>query len=203
MAKGPKHIADIFVGIMGATFVATTVLGYAYHRPDTPTITFAILGAGLVLAAPLLERLKGEQKFGPTGFELNVGQAEQEVKNGQVVDAREVIPPPERTVISPRVVDDGAKPGPAPIVFTASASREVQALDTGHQERIRRTLEYFRQHPDSPRALEIRDYRILDAGDGIRLIVRPLDKTSEEEPDRYVVLRVLSNEPACCAADLG
>ena len=43
----------------------------------------------------------------------------------------------------------------------------------------------------------------LDAGDGIRLIVRPLDKTSEEKPDRYDVLRVLSYESACHATDLG
>jgi hypothetical protein len=92
---------------------------------------------------------------------------------------------------------------PPPVILTDSVAREVRSFDRTDIARIGGALIAFQLNPARGRVLkENPAYRVLDAGRGISLIVRPLDKTSREDRDRYVVLAVGSGEEGHRASGL-
>ncbi|MUL50057.1 hypothetical protein FZI85_29925 [Mycobacterium sp. CBMA293] len=233
--SGAKHElpwASLFVGSMGSALIAAAVVADFTGQPSEATIGFAFIGAGLVIAGPLLNRLNGILKIRPTGLEIPIGEpppqvtiSESQLKRGELVSANQAFevtaiatgtgrvdaaaageePAPTKTPVG---APDGGRSskapsedsiavmvhqdGTPPVFFTQAANDVLNSLGPA-----RKAVSDAVQTLGTTDA----DHRIASTSTGVTymerkvppdlaLIYRLIDKTSEDEPDQYVVVAI-------------
>ena len=90
-------VASLFVGLWGCVLLTSAVFGLYAQRDSSAVIGLATIGAALVFFGPLLNRIVGPVKFGPTGVEgnltapvaRNIRRSEREIRAGRVAPAND------------------------------------------------------------------------------------------------------------------
>lgn len=174
--------------------------------PDTEAVSIAaiVFGSALTVVSQFLNRVEGPMEFGVSGWKGTLATAERQARGGEVVDAKQVLEidtanQASSNQLSPTV--PAAEPEARPPVETFPVSvdfTEVARNDLAQYEpevagsivqSILRELTgpstyNLRKYPSS-------EYITVRPGPGIRAIVREGDRTSNDAPPRFIVMRVV------------
>jgi hypothetical protein len=198
-----RNAAKIFIAFAGT---AMWICGVLFRNDSEPvSITLIILGAGLTLASPLLDRLEGEQGFGQDGFKINLGTREAQARNNQLTNVTDIprkLPSPSKD--TPDATDLPKKPmlpvqpGLAPTVqdvridFTDDARRDLNQLDSSERATILDTIhKSLRRGGAGSKSVHLsgEDYRVLRASSK-RVVFRAADAVPEDNRHRYIVMGI-------------
>lgn len=207
-----------FIALLGAVLILASVWGYAARRDGSATIGFAVIGAALVVVGAMSGRLAaGTLKIGPTGAEIPI--SEYQIQTGQVIDAEAAVEASlqgEGSLTADVAVPDkpavaeadnlaqrseAAKavmvPGNAPPVFLTQLANDALNALTGADRQVAwmavANLGNTAKTSDDKPIASTRSgvmYHQRKVTPDINLIYRQMDKTSEDDPDRYVIVAV-------------
>lgn len=189
------------------------VWGLFAERASEVTISLAVIGAGLVVTAAVLERLVGPLRIGPTGFEIAIAEiavGEHQLQTGQVVDAKEAVEASlsaegtltaEVTIGGTADVTTPSEEGRSviigrdtpPVLLTEAAHDVMGTLDTSDRKAFYAALKDLGKTGRDKQIASTRAgimYMERRVSPGVALVYRLLDKTSEDDPDRYVIIAI-------------
>jgi hypothetical protein len=206
------------IGFFGGVLVVAAVGGYYVNRDSAATIGFAVIGAALVVVGAMSGRLApGTLRIGPTGAEIPIGESQiqsgQVIKVGAAIEASfgenlsangDVSVPdkaPEADEKSSDQPSEDAKavmvPRDAPPVFLTQAANDVLNSLGGAERQaawsavanLGNTAKTANDKAIASTSAGVR-YMQRSAAPGVNLIYRQMDKTSEDEPDSYVIVAI-------------
>lgn len=177
------------------------IVGQFMHEASATNITLIVVGAGAVVIAPLLPRLR-EFTFGATGAAAKFLDAEDDIEKGNLLEADKAVnavnaviaaPPMQATATmnAPQVELSGTVIPPN-VSMTPDAMAALARL--GSDDRVAVESAMATLNGNDPRAIEPgsggRSYFVRRVAPQLRLYYRLMDKRRPNGPDQWVVVNI-------------
>jgi mRNA-degrading endonuclease RelE of RelBE toxin-antitoxin system len=196
------YAANFFIGGAGALLLICAVIGYFLHFNAEATIAVALFGCILAVVGAVVHRIEGPFKLTKEGVDMNLLKAESDVQHGRLKPAGTVLPELPAAI---RPESGSEKPQ---VFITEEALKQLDQLDPSRRQALKDVLQVARRSYDPQVVSKMADSRVIvggrphfvrdlefKSGERGRLRYRQLDKTSETEPDAYVLLDLYVSRP--------
>lgn len=207
----PGRGGNIFLGVAGVASLTAAEVGSYTGVHDFVVIAFILAGGILVVAAPVLHRLK-TFALSPTEAKLEISPeelavAEYQADKGEVIEASEAIDASLPIEVTATAGAEVTHPGEIPIerspphvVLAQVAAEELALFNPDEREAIAEELPKVGSRDQHEYGLRWglqpnQQYRARRVGEDIRIYFRQREKTTPVEPDSFVVLGFQKAEP--------
>jgi hypothetical protein len=198
MERARWIVGTIGVPTLGAGIVATFM-----HEPAVADAAMIFTGGGMTIIAAL-QPVLSSLKLGKSGIEVHLREGEEDAAAGRVIEMGKAVEAVETALsgssevtVDVQVHADGVVT-PGNIVLTSSAMGQLAGLsseDRAAVETALRTLDGT--DPSLGNA-----YHVRSVQPGVMIFYRPMEKTSPDDPDKWVVLFLRNLRPPRYLRDL-